>query len=128
MKNIMTNAWKIAKEGASKFGGKAVEYFAEALKIAWANIKNVAVTYTASIEDGKRGLWIAKITGTHPTYKMDREFLKHDAVDGYWLDFYLKDGLYSGKFSNASAQYFIVENGEVESISQSRAQEIANAM
>ena len=33
---LMKNAWTFAKEGAAKFGGKAVEYFAEALKEAWA--------------------------------------------------------------------------------------------
>ena len=33
---LMKNAWTLAKEGAAKFGGKAVEYFAEALKEAWA--------------------------------------------------------------------------------------------
>lgn len=32
---IMKNAWTIAKQGAEKFGGKAVEYISEALKQAW---------------------------------------------------------------------------------------------
>lgn len=41
MKDIMTRAWNIAKEGAAKFGGKASEYFAEALKMAWAEVKKV---------------------------------------------------------------------------------------
>ena len=39
-KEIMSNAWKIAKEGQKTFGGKASEYFAEALKMAWAQAKN----------------------------------------------------------------------------------------
>ena len=39
MKNVMTKAWEIAREGAAKFGGKASEYFAKALKMAWAIIK-----------------------------------------------------------------------------------------
>lgn len=39
-KEIMSNAWKIAKEGQKAFGGKISEYFAEALKMAWAQVKN----------------------------------------------------------------------------------------
>lgn len=38
-KEIMSNAWKIAKEGQKAFGGKVSEYFAEALKMAWAQAK-----------------------------------------------------------------------------------------
>ena len=34
-KEIMTLAWEIAKRGAKRFGGSAVEYIAEAMKIAW---------------------------------------------------------------------------------------------
>lgn len=40
MKNVMTRAWEIAKEGQKKFGGKVREYFAQALVIAWAEVKN----------------------------------------------------------------------------------------
>lgn len=39
-KEIMSNAWKIAKEGQKAFGGKVREYFAQALKMAWAQAKN----------------------------------------------------------------------------------------
>lgn len=39
MKNVMTRAWEIAKEGVAKFGGKVKEYFAQALVLAWAEIK-----------------------------------------------------------------------------------------
>lgn len=39
-KEIMVNAWEIAKEGQKNFGGKVSEYFAEALKMAWAQAKN----------------------------------------------------------------------------------------
>lgn len=36
MKNVMKNAWKIAKLGQTSFGGPVRIYFAEALRIAWA--------------------------------------------------------------------------------------------
>lgn len=39
-KEVMTNAWEIAKGAVKKFGGKAVEYIAEAMKMAWAAIKD----------------------------------------------------------------------------------------
>lgn len=39
MKNVMVRAWEIAKKGQEKFGGKVSEYFAEALKMAWAEVK-----------------------------------------------------------------------------------------
>lgn len=39
-KEIMRNAWNIAREGQKAFGGKVSEYFAEALKMAWAQAKN----------------------------------------------------------------------------------------
>ncbi|MCO7127840.1 hypothetical protein NIE88_19005 [Sporolactobacillus shoreicorticis] len=39
MKNVMSRAWEIAKEGQKKFGGKASQYFAMALKMAWKKAK-----------------------------------------------------------------------------------------
>lgn len=39
-KEIMVNAWKLAREGQKTFGGKVSEYFAQALKMAWAQAKN----------------------------------------------------------------------------------------
>ena len=42
MKNVMTRAWEIAREGAANFGGKVKEYFAEALRMAWAETKKGA--------------------------------------------------------------------------------------
>lgn len=36
---VMSLAWKIAKNASTKFGGKAIEYIAGAMKMAWAAIK-----------------------------------------------------------------------------------------
>lgn len=38
----MKRAWEIAREGYEKFGGKVSEYFAEALKMAWAEAKQAS--------------------------------------------------------------------------------------
>lgn len=40
--NVMQRAWKIAKQGVEKFGGKVKEYFAQALCMAWVEIKKGA--------------------------------------------------------------------------------------
>ncbi len=39
MKKVMVRAWEIAKEAVKKFGGKVKEFFSQALKMAWAEIK-----------------------------------------------------------------------------------------
>lgn len=38
-KKVMQRAWQLAKQGAKQFGGKAKEYFAISLRMAWAEIK-----------------------------------------------------------------------------------------
>lgn len=40
MKKVMVRAWEIAKEGQKRFGGKAIEYIAKAMKMAWKEVKN----------------------------------------------------------------------------------------
>ena len=39
---IMRQAWSWARHGAAKFGGKPVQYLAEALRIVWAERKKLA--------------------------------------------------------------------------------------
>jgi len=36
LRNIMKSAWQIARKGAAQFGGSARQYFAAALRQAWA--------------------------------------------------------------------------------------------
>lgn len=36
---LMKRAWEIARQGQAQFGGKVRSYFAEALKMAWAEVK-----------------------------------------------------------------------------------------
>lgn len=42
--NVMKRAWEIAKTGAKKFGGSVKSYFAQSLKMAWAEVKNAQTT------------------------------------------------------------------------------------
>lgn len=51
MKQIMKKAWEIAKEAARKFGGRAYEYIALALKEAWKEIKTMKKDITERIEE-----------------------------------------------------------------------------
>lgn len=39
MRQVMIRAWEIAREGATRFGGKVKEYFQQALVIAWKEAK-----------------------------------------------------------------------------------------
>ena len=45
---IMRQAWSWARHGAAKFGGRPIQYLAEALKIVWAEKKRLAREITES--------------------------------------------------------------------------------
>ena len=51
MKKVMTKAWEIAKKAAAKFGGRAIEYIALALREAWREIKTMISDITERIEE-----------------------------------------------------------------------------
>ncbi|MDR9795207.1 hypothetical protein NSS70_04600 [Aeribacillus sp. FSL K6-2848] len=34
-RSVMNNAWKIARNGVKRFGGRASDYIAEAMRITW---------------------------------------------------------------------------------------------
>lgn len=57
MKEIMNNAWKIAKNAAKKFGGKAIEYIAGALKMAWKMTKGLSEKQIKALEDKGFSRW-----------------------------------------------------------------------
>lgn len=109
-KHVMTKAWEIAKTGAKRFGGNAKEYFAAALRMAWAAAKVVAWDLPADTR--KCRTWMACITGTHPVYKLERQFLNPDGEDKYGDKLFdLKNGYYEAY--NGKRRYFIrVANGQ----------------
>lgn len=57
MKKVMTNAWKIAKDAAKKFGGKAIEYISGALKMAWKMAKGLTNEQIKVLEDKGFSRW-----------------------------------------------------------------------
>lgn len=57
MKEVMTNAWKIARDAAKKFGGKAIEYISGALKMAWKMAKGLSEKQIKVLEDKGFNRW-----------------------------------------------------------------------
>lgn len=57
MKKVMTNAWMIAKNAAKRFGGKAIEYIAGALKMAWAMAKGLSEKTIKALESKGFNRW-----------------------------------------------------------------------
>lgn len=64
MKEVMTNAWRIAKRAARFYSGKAVEFFAESLKLAWAEFKKAELS-TVEVIKG----YVAQFNATFDTEK-----------------------------------------------------------
>lgn len=57
LKEIMTNAWEIAKNAAKKFGGKAIEYISGALKMAWKMAKGLSEKQIKALENKGFNRW-----------------------------------------------------------------------
>lgn len=97
-KQIMTKAWEIAREGQKAFGGKVREYFAEALKMAWAQAKN-----GIDIEDLEKKGFNRWTKG-----EMDRLYFNLEKAGALELDYYKSGNLRSAyldgeRISNAEA-------------------------
>jgi len=101
MRNVMKRAWVIAKAAVVKFCGKVREYFAAALRQAWSEArapKTVEIEIPADTR--KCRTYVARITGTHPVYKLNREFLNQD-----------DDGQYGEKVFHLTEGYYEINNG-----------------
>lgn len=77
--NIMKMAWRIAKEGAIRFGGKAREYFSHALKQSWNifkkinnrvfNYENYAISFKVNNYGLLKLVYVTKINGFYSIAK-----------------------------------------------------------
>lgn len=118
---IMKRAWAIAKEAAARFGGKAREYIAEALRMAWAEARRPKfVKFVVGISRGTA--YVARITGLHPRYKFDREFVRPMEKNRSWsgkngtnIYYITEDGIYEKAFGS-EREYYIIENGVARQI------------
>lgn len=119
--NVMKAAWTIARIGANTFGGSPKEYFVEALKQAWRNIKAAArrAEFRLAADTRRFRTWIAEIVGKHPVYKFERNFLREDDTDEYgYKEFVLNEGVY--EWNNGNRRQFIqVANGKIIEIDAS---------
>lgn len=97
-KEIMSKAWEIAREGQKAFGGKVSEYFAEALKMAWAQAKdNIDIE---SLEKKGFNRWTKG--------NMDRLYFSLEKSGALELDYYKNGNLRAAdlegeRISNAEA-------------------------
>lgn len=122
-KEVMKNAWEIAREGQQTFGGKVSEYIAEAMKIAWKNSKKAEVVDVVKEEtkteivlapgSRKHKTWFARINGPHAQYRLDREFLSSECEDDKVYN--VGNGIYEAQ--EGGQRYFIeVTNGDYKII------------
>lgn len=128
MKKVMVRAWEIAKAAATVHGGKAFEYIAEALKMAWVEIKGgvkkmnvILKTLTGS---RKHKTWVAEITGKHPQFKFNREFLEEVDYDGANRFWKLAEGRVYEVCDGGNRYFAKVKNGEVIEINGYEVSEI----
>lgn len=103
-KELMTNAWEIAKEAAKKFGGKAIEYIAGAMKMAWAAIKDndtsLAKFQAVEAKMRKSGKWsMVEVLDTAKVVKFNEVMHKVGAYYGIEV---VADG-------NSIGTYYIAE-------------------
>lgn len=117
MRKVMVRAWEIAKAAVVRFGGKVREYLAEALRQAWAEVQSVKTPFRLRNDTKGKKTWLAKITGTHPTFKLARTFIETNETD--WLGnkyFELENGYY--QYDNSKERGYVkVENGSWEDVS-----------
>ncbi len=95
MKNVMTKAWEIARKGAADFGGKASEYIAEALRMAWDIVKKAMDKIEIGFQDlGNKnetrwfvtndidGLRVSFLTAETNPYN-GKEYMKSHPINDY---------------------------------------------
>lgn len=117
MANVMTRAWEIARVAATTHGGKASEYIADALRMAWAESRRPKlVTVELRQPNRKQKTWVARIVGTHPVYKFERKFVNPEGWGS--TEWRLEEGTY--EFCENGKRYFVrIADGEVTRIDAS---------
>lgn len=85
----MTRAWEIAKNAVVDFGGKAVEYISESLKLAWKEVKAA----TNDLEGSKFQAVINKLRRNHDNTGV---MIMENCYEATYEEFMHKQGAYYG--------------------------------
>lgn len=107
---IFTNAWKLAKDGAERFGGSCRDYFAQALKMAYAATK-IYRDFIGNV----RSAWTAKIVGKDEKFGLAHEFVFNANSGKVCVD--LTEGIYEEEI-NGDRYFFEVKNGKALDITR----------
>ncbi|MEN1990217.1 hypothetical protein RSX24_028840 [Paenibacillus sp. ES5-4] len=117
--NIMAKAWNAAKRAQQRFGGSSRDYFALALREAWAETRRPKPAILRTLTGSrKHKTWVARITSVGGKYKYQREFIKDYRHLGNALEFRLIDGIYD-VCDGGQRQYIQVISGEIAEIEES---------
>ena len=127
MKNIMKNAWEIARKGQQQFGGKVSEYLSEAMKIAWAQAKvNEPVYIEVSEGSRKHRSYVAEIVGEDAQWGFARHFISKDHENLRIKFAYMENGNVYEVQDGGDRHYVHIVNGKVVEIEKSEVLEIVN--
>lgn len=100
LKHIFNSAWGVSKHAKNIFGGKAADYFAEALKQSWTSYKAMQARYAAEAEKDRQSRIASKKSFADKMDNRDVKDLKVtvDAIEddvrvtyGTYIDVYFKD-------------------------------------
>lgn len=110
-KTIMVRAHEIAKTLEGDYAAR----MSLALRQAWAESRMVVIEISSGSRKHKS--WIAKITGKHERFGLDRKFMEPANEGRMYKDYSLSAGIY--EVCNGGDRYFIrVANGQIETISK----------
>lgn len=107
MKQVMSKAWEIAREGVKKFGGKVKEYFAEALRMAWSIVKG-QVEKVQLVGSPKQIAWAEDLrNGVKVVYELLKENNLIDYDEDEKEDFEIADKVIQEILNSNSAKFYI---------------------
>lgn len=111
----MYRAWAIANVAALKFGGKAVEYIAGAMKMAWKKIKAVVKPIYIEVSEGSRKhkSYVAELKGNDDRWGFIRNFVSEDHEELRVKYAYLQEDSVYEIQDGGDREYAIVKNNEL---------------
>lgn len=126
-KQVMKRAHELAKG----FEGHYAARLALALRQAWTEVKAPTKIKVTITQKGSDKVWVAAVTGTHPTYKWNRLFVSRTERrwmgGSTWENDYVLDNdgsVYQICESDYEPYFAIIENGALKIIGTAKAKAI----